>query len=82
MPIKKAPEDIHLKRARLTQPDVLVSPSKFKDIHPERFKVAGIGEMTRHWNPTKLKDGFNVLPDGENIFYISNSPLGLWTKNG
>lgn len=26
----------------------------------------------------KLKDGFNRLPSGEEIFYISNPALGLW----
>lgn len=31
------------------------------------------------YNPEKLKDGFNVLENGEEIFYISNPALGLWT---
>ena len=31
------------------------------------------------YNPKILKDGFNTLPDGEEIFYISNPALGLWT---
>ena len=25
-----------------------------------------------------LKDGLNRLPDGEELFYISNPALGLW----
>jgi len=31
------------------------------------------------YNPKILKDGFNTLPDGKEIFYISNPALGLWT---
>jgi len=30
------------------------------------------------YDHTKLKDGFNLMPDGEEIFYISNPALGLW----
>jgi hypothetical protein len=26
-----------------------------------------------------MKDGFNVMGDGEEIFYISNPALGLWS---
>ena len=42
------------------------------------FEVADLDEMTRKYNPETLKDGFNTLPDGEEIFYISNPALGLW----
>ena len=31
------------------------------------------------YNPAALKDGFNTLTNGEEIFYISNPALGLWT---
>ncbi len=30
------------------------------------------------YNPSTLRDGHNVLPDGEEIFFISNPALGLW----
>jgi len=33
----------------------------------------------KKYNPEKLKDGFNTLPDGEKIFFISNPGLGLWS---
>ena len=38
--------------------------------------------MTRRYDPKKLKDGWNTLPDGEKIFYISNPALGLWACRG
>ncbi len=42
------------------------------------FKYGDIDEVTSKYNPEKLKDGYNILPDGEEIFYISNPALGLW----
>jgi hypothetical protein len=30
------------------------------------------------YNPGKLADGFNTMPDGEEVFFISNPGLGLW----
>jgi hypothetical protein len=35
-------------------------------------------EMTLKYDPAKLRDGFNTMADGEEIFYISNPALGLW----
>ncbi|MGD8400673.1 MAG: lactate racemase domain-containing protein [Bacillota bacterium] len=35
-------------------------------------------EAIHRYNPARLKDGLNLLPDGEEIFYISNPALGLW----
>jgi hypothetical protein len=34
--------------------------------------------MMKRYNPEQLKDGINIMPDGEEIFYISNPALGLW----
>lgn len=42
------------------------------------FNYADIDEVTARYKPDQLKDGFNILPDGEEIFYISNPALGLW----
>ncbi len=36
-------------------------------------------EAAAKYPPNKLKDGFNTLPSGEEIFYISNPALGLWS---
>ncbi|SHI86770.1 protein of unknown function [Tangfeifania diversioriginum] len=49
-----------------------------KEIENAGYKYADIEEMTNKYNPEKLKDGFNVMPDGEEIFYISNPAIGLW----
>jgi hypothetical protein len=34
--------------------------------------------MVASYNPEILKDGYNILPNGEEIFFISNPALGLW----
>jgi nickel-dependent lactate racemase len=42
------------------------------------FQYADLRTMSAKYNPTQLKEGFNTMPDGERIFYISNPALGLW----
>jgi nickel-dependent lactate racemase len=51
-----------------------------EEIESVNFKYSDLKEMQKRYNPGKLKDGFNILPDGEEIFYISNPALGLWTS--
>ena len=48
------------------------------DIEGIGFQYADLRQMLRRYDPRKLKDGHNTLPDGEEIFYISNPALGLW----
>lgn len=42
------------------------------------FEYGDLSEIERKYQPEKLKDGYNRLSDGEEIFYISNPALGLW----
>ena len=42
------------------------------------FEAGDLDAMTKRYQPEKLKDGHNRLPDGEELFYISNPALGLW----
>ncbi|MDD7986533.1 lactate racemase domain-containing protein [Lentisphaera marina] len=42
------------------------------------FDYQAYEETVKKYDPTKLKDGWNIV-DGEEIFYISNPALGLWT---
>ncbi|MBN2766589.1 MAG: DUF2088 domain-containing protein [Paludibacteraceae bacterium] len=48
------------------------------EIESVGFVYADIEEVSARYNPEVLKDGFNIMPDGEEIFYISNPALGLW----
>ena len=29
---------------------------------------------------SKLKEGENIMPDGEEVFYVSNPAQGLWAE--
>jgi nickel-dependent lactate racemase len=52
-----------------------------KEIEGVQFAYApldGPDGMLQRYKPETLKDGFNMLPNGEEIFYISNPALGLW----
>ncbi|MEI8225632.1 MAG: lactate racemase domain-containing protein [Bacteroidota bacterium] len=51
-----------------------------EDIESVNFKYHDLTEMMKRYSPEKLKDGFNKMADGEEIFYISNPALGLWTS--
>ncbi|MCF7849480.1 MAG: hypothetical protein K9M45_11575, partial [Kiritimatiellales bacterium] len=48
------------------------------EIRSVGFEAESYEAMAGKYNPAELKDGFNILPDGEEIFYISNPALGLW----
>jgi nickel-dependent lactate racemase len=48
-------------------------------IESVNYCYADLGEMFGKYNPEILKDGFNTLPGGEEIYYISNPALGLWS---
>ena len=48
------------------------------EIESVGFKYADIDETMAKYNFENLKEGYNVLPNGEEIFYISNPALGLW----
>ncbi len=49
-----------------------------QEIEAVGFKYANLENMTRIYNPKVLKNGFNTMPSGEEIYYISNPALGLW----
>ncbi len=49
-----------------------------EEIESVNFAYADLNDMMTRYNPKTLKDGFNVV-DGEEIFYISNPGMGLWS---
>jgi nickel-dependent lactate racemase len=49
-----------------------------EEIESVGFKYADIDEIMSKYDPAKLKEGFNTMPDGEEIFYVSNPAIGLW----
>ncbi len=53
-----------------------------EEIESVNFRYANLDSMMKQYDPNKLSDGFNTMPDGEEIFYISNPALGLWAFKG
>lgn len=51
-----------------------------EDIESVNFKYYDLHKMMKKYNPEKLKEGFNTMEDGQEIYYISNPALGLWTS--
>ncbi|NQU41012.1 MAG: DUF2088 domain-containing protein [Lentisphaerae bacterium] len=49
------------------------------EIRSVNFNYAPLADMLQRYNPEQLTDGFNTMPDGEEIFYISNPAIGLWS---
>lgn len=52
-----------------------------EEIEGVGFRYADLAEMSATYSPEKLRDGFNTMRDGEEIFYVSNPALGLWALN-
>ncbi len=49
-----------------------------ENIRSVGFNAEPHDKMSNIYDHSKLKDGFNKMPDGEEIFFISNPGLGLW----
>ncbi|MBN1515359.1 DUF2088 domain-containing protein [Candidatus Sumerlaeota bacterium] len=49
-----------------------------EEIEGAGFEYGDLAEFQRRYDPSQLRDGINVMPDGEEIFFVSNPALGLW----
>jgi nickel-dependent lactate racemase len=52
-----------------------------EEIEGAHFEYGDLAETMAKYDPAKLSDGWNTV-DGEDIFYISNPGLGLWSYKG
>lgn len=59
---------------------ITYAPGKLTGSETEgaNFRYARLSEVLERYDPGVLKDGWQTMPDGEEIFYISNPALGLW----
>jgi nickel-dependent lactate racemase len=53
-----------------------------REIEGVGFEYADLNTMLQRYPPDRLRDGWNTLPDGEKVFFISNPALGLWAWRG
>ncbi|MDX9946803.1 MAG: lactate racemase domain-containing protein [Bacteroidales bacterium] len=49
-----------------------------QEIESVNFKYASLETMMKKYDPAVLREGVNKMPDGEEIYYISNPAVGLW----
>jgi nickel-dependent lactate racemase len=50
-----------------------------EEIESVHYQYADLAEMSAWYNPDHLKEGSNTMPDGEQVYFISNPALGLWS---
>jgi hypothetical protein len=49
------------------------------EIEQVRFAYADYKEAMLRYPADKMKEGWNIMPDGEEVFYISTPSAGLWS---
>lgn len=49
-----------------------------EEVESVGFRWGDIDETMQKYNFQHLKEGFNILPDGEEVYFISSPALGLW----
>ena len=49
-----------------------------EEIEGVGFAYGDLDEALRRYPADRMRDGWNTLPDGEEVYYISNPALGLW----
>ncbi|MCK4515898.1 MAG: D-mannonate epimerase, partial [Spirochaetaceae bacterium] len=49
-----------------------------EEIENAGFQYADLEQTKNRYDPSALKIGWNELPDGESVYYVSNPALGLW----
>jgi len=50
------------------------------EIESVNFRYSDLTRMMKKYDPAKLREGFNKLAGGEEIYYISNPAVGLWAS--
>ncbi|MGL6193616.1 MAG: lactate racemase domain-containing protein, partial [Thermoguttaceae bacterium] len=61
---------------------ITYAPGKLskEEIESIGYDYADLAEMQKRYDPTKMKNGFNTMPDGEVVYYISTPSAGLWVR--
>ena len=61
---------------------ITYAPGKMtkEEIEGVYFQYAGLKETLSRYNPKKMSEGWNTLPDGEEIYFINSPSVGLWAS--
>lgn len=57
-----------------TRPE-LISKEEIESVN---YQWADYEETARRYNPKTLQEGWNILPDGEEVYFVGTPALGLW----
>lgn len=49
-----------------------------EDIESVGYRWADYNEISKRYDPKALNEGWNILPDGEEIYFVGTPALGLW----
>jgi nickel-dependent lactate racemase len=49
-----------------------------QEVRSVGYDFGDVQELSERYSAERLQDGWNTLPDGERVYYISNPALGLW----
>jgi nickel-dependent lactate racemase len=53
-----------------------------EEVERANFRYGDLAAMMRRYDPKSLRDGWNTLPDGEDVYFVSNPAIGLWAYRG
>lgn len=51
-----------------------------EEIEGVHFRYGSLATALGRYDPGSLAEGYNTLPDGEEVYFISNPGLGLWAS--
>ena len=54
-----------------------LSKAEIEQVH---YEYADPQEALARYNPETMEEGWNTMPDGEEVFFISSPSTGLWTS--
>lgn len=63
-------------RFKITYAPGKISRQEMEGVH---FGYADLNETLKRYNPNTMKEGWNTMPDGEVVFFISTPSAGLWS---
>jgi nickel-dependent lactate racemase len=52
------------------------------EIEQVNYRYVPLNEALAKYPPAKMKDGWNIMPDGEEVFFVSTPSSGLWASPG
>ena len=48
------------------------------EIEQVGYEYTDLAEMLRRYDPAVMREGWNTMPDGEEVYYLSTPSAGLW----